>query len=330
MNKAKWILYFGLILFLGVQIFLYFNGFFTDRLKPLSIPLSDSFTGNILFTGDTSGAFDLASCERFGSLSRRSALLNKFGEYLYVDTGNFTSENPTINTRTLMLFAQAYRYMNLSAMNITKRDLIALADANAPNMGAHFVSANLEIHTPENLKNAVSTFRLIPLTLKRGKEARRIMIGVTGITHNERQLHDDKVQFTITAIENSLAEVLKSLEQADIKILLFNESYFTLKRLIMQDKLKFDLIIARATLPDQENRVEYINHIPVVFPSEYGRSLGYIRVSQTNSKFKFDFNAFDLGMGAPLDKNMETISRAIRIKIREKSAPKTTSGVKTP
>jgi len=54
----------------------------------------DLLAGDIFFTGDTSGQFDPVGCDRLGSLSRRSYLLKKFDQYLYLDCGNFTHDNP--------------------------------------------------------------------------------------------------------------------------------------------------------------------------------------------------------------------------------------------
>jgi hypothetical protein len=287
-------------------------------------------TGDIFFTGDTFGKYGLMGCDRIGSISRRATILKKFTDYLYVDFGNFTMDNPQINKTAGPILLKAYRYMDLKVMNLTKRDLLNLTESNIDNSETsdiHFVSANLHISAPHRPANAntnknihgleklISTCQLIPLRLKNNKETQEIFVGITGISNNERKLHCGKLNYDIKDIRQSLEQVMPILEKADIRILLFNETFFQLKRLLMDGTIRFDLVIAYPTLPEHINGYTYIKNTPVVFPDEYGRSLGHVRVYKKKPGYEFKFNWYELGMGIPEDKPMTALTRMIRQRI---------------
>jgi hypothetical protein len=52
-----------------------------------------------------------------------------------------------------------------------------------------------------------------------------------------------------------------------------------------------------------------------VFPDEYGRSLGHVRVYKIKNVYSFKFNWYELGMGIPEDQQMKILTRMIRQRI---------------
>jgi hypothetical protein len=220
---------------------LYFND--TDG-RPGKNRNKEILTGDIFFTGDTFGKYGLIGCDRMGSISRRAKVLRKFDYYLYMDFGNFTPDNPNINKAVVPLFLKAYQYMDLKVMNLTKRDLLNLTDNNFDTGKIReigLVSANIQVNTPGNITNIntgnrdkmVPTCHLVPFRLKNAEEIQEILVGITGVSNNERKLHKNKLKFKIKGIRQSLKQVMPVLDKADLKILLFNETFFELKRLLM-------------------------------------------------------------------------------------------------
>ncbi|MCK4766522.1 MAG: hypothetical protein KAW12_30285 [Candidatus Aminicenantes bacterium] len=236
-KENKWLI-FTILIFIVTQLLLFFinfDGVSSARKKRL-------LSGDIFFSGDTFGRFDSAGCDMLGSISRRAALLKKFDDYLYVDFGNFSGDSAIINRAALPLITEAYRAMKLRVMNLTKRDFIALSGqgGDSGELGIDFISANLRIPRPSknaaNLPYRASTFKLLPFKMSSEKETRWIVVGVAGISGDERRLHRGDLDFSVRDIAQSLAGIKKNLEKADLKILLFNESYFKLKRLDLRNQ----------------------------------------------------------------------------------------------
>lgn len=124
-----------IVVFIITQVLLYslnFNQwFFNDtRGLPGLNQNTEILTGDIFFTGDTSGKYGLVGCDRLGSISRRAKILKKFGDYLYLDFGNFTMDNPHMDKAAVPIILKAYRYMDLKVMNLTKRDLLNLVETD--------------------------------------------------------------------------------------------------------------------------------------------------------------------------------------------------------
>jgi hypothetical protein len=285
---------------------------------------SQLLTGHIFFTGDTFGKYGLVGCDRLGSISRRAKVLKKFDDYLYMDFGNFTVDNDVTNKAVVPILLKAYGYMDLKVMNLIKRDLLNLATANfhiKEILELPLVSANLHLEAPrqppdskENIRESeqvIAAHRLIPLQLKNREDTKLIIVGITGISNNERKLHKNKINFKIKDTRQSLARVMPFLEKADLKILLFNETFFELKKLLADGSIRFDLVIAYPTLPEHINGYTYIKNTPVVFPDEYGRSLGHARVCKINGDYSFEFDWYKLGMGIPRDQQMKTLTSMI-------------------
>jgi len=294
---------FAVILFLAAEGF-YFSGRFKSKNETdLTGDPSKSriLTGAILCTADVTGYYEPAGCERFGSLTRRAALLNHFKNYLYLDAGHFTSDKLARNKAVAPFMETAYALMKLDAMNLTKHDMVNLYKIQHENLLLDYVSANLRIQAPGYLKNCLRPFKLIPFRLTCRSSTKDIRVGITGITDNERQIHPADLKFTVEDIEQSLKQVAPHLEPADIKILLFNDSFFKLEQLIRDKHIRFDLVIARATVPDLINRMLVIGDTTIVFPDEYGRTLGYIAVTREKNKYNFGFKALIPGMGTRED-----------------------------
>jgi len=321
--------------FIITQILLYslnFNQlFFSDTENFAGINKNkNSLTGDIFFTGDTFGKYGLVGCDRLGSISRRAKILKKFSDYLYLDFGNFTFDNADVNKAAVPILLKAYQYMHLKVMNLTKRDLLNLTEINIDlekTRDISFLSANLQLNGPhrppdsneniDRLEKMIATHQMIPLRLRNNEEIKQILVGITGISNNERKLHKNKINFQIKDIRQSLEKVIPFLEKADLKILLFNETFFELKRLLMDGTIRFDLVVAYPTLPGHINGYTYINNTPVVFTDDYGRSLGHVRIYKINNGYTFKFNWYELGMGIPEDDKVATLTRLISKRITD-------------
>lgn len=203
LTKDRFLLLAAVAVFLVIQFLLYslnFNKLFINDIEGCSWieENKEKLTGDIFFTGDTFGKYGLIGCDRLGSISRRAEVLKKFEDYLYLDFGNFTIDNPRINKASLPILLKAYQYMDLKVMNLTKRDLLNLAETNfdiRKIRGIHFLSANLYMNAPYLLINSNennleqgkfgSTYQLIPFHLKNNEEIQQILVGITGISNNE-------------------------------------------------------------------------------------------------------------------------------------------------
>jgi hypothetical protein len=281
--------------------------------------------GDILFTGDTFGVIDLYGCERFGSISRRATVLKKFPDYLYLDFGNISADSQRVNKAVFPLLLEGLQYMGLKVLNFTKQDFIDLSEIDCQIHGIHLVSANLDIQAPGTQGKLVSPYRLLSFRLKNETHNQVITIGITGISNNERKLHRGIAVYTVRDIKQSLQKIKNDLDKADLKILLFNDTYFKLEKLLANPGIRFDLVISCSTLPDQVNRMIRINNTAVVFADEYGRSLGHVRVVKKKEGFKFEYNAYNLGIGIPEDKRIKKITKGIIKRMQNRTGLKTKS-----
>ena len=318
-NKLTWdiliIIFFisVLILFqLGIFITGSFPHFNSDKTQSYLKKINDGFSGNILFTGDSGGFYELTGCERIGSTSRRAALLNKFTPYVYLDFGNFTSAGISRNKTTLPLIAHSYLSMHLNAINLTEKDWIHLNDTEdtREDKSLHFlpfVSANLEIKDNNFLGNEIPKFIFIPFLLTRKSESKEIILGITGITEHAKRLYGKDTVFSVREIIPALKEVKPLLSRTDIKILLFDGSFFSLKKMINENDLGFDLVISNATLPDHVDKCISINNTRVFTCDEHGRSLSNIRVIKYKDGYNYIFDTLITGMGAPEDEGIKSL-----------------------
>jgi len=277
----------------------------------------DLLAGDIFFTGDTSGQFDPVGCDRLGSLSRRSYLLKKFDRYLYLDCGNFTHNNPGVNRIIMPALYEVFRLMDLKAINLTRRDLINLDELAGKIPGMNLVSAHLEADRNGLLAGSITKAAFLPLVLRNRDTDKSIIVGVTGISGMERKLHRPGLSYESTASRESLTAIQNILERADLRILLFSDSYFELKRLIAEKRLSCDLVIAGATLGEHIDKMIYIQGIPVVFGDEFGRSLGHIRVFKKGREYLFEYESFKIGEGFPEDNRVKALVEEMKGKLEE-------------
>jgi hypothetical protein len=267
MVKNKKLLIIGLGVFLATQSVLWVIQ--SNKVSLIDNRLifgekKDLLAGDIFITGDTFGQFDPVGCDRLGSLSRRSYLLKKFDQYLYLDFGNFTHNNPGVNRIIMPALYEAFRLMDLNAINLTRRDLINLDELPGKIPGMNLVSAHLETARNGSLAGSVTKAVFLPLVLRNRDSNETIFVGVTGISGMERKLHRPGLHCEPMATRESLPAIRDILERADLRILLFNDTYFELKRLIAEKRLSFDLVIAGATLGEHIDKMIYIQGVPVV------------------------------------------------------------------
>ena len=321
-NNGKLIYVLLLFFFLLIQLILYLINFNRISFINNNIYLSnkDKFqTGNIFFTGDTKGAIDLIGCNKTkGSISRRAYILKKFDDYLYLDLGNFTNGNPQIDKTLIPVLLESFNYMKLNVINLTKRDLINIKNCNFDINKDIFTSSNIEIKTQNFSDNMISNYVLTPLKLKNENNECLIYIGIAGISDNRRIPNQSELDYSVKDIISSLKTIMSKLETADIKILLFNESFFRLKNLMMSGVIKFDLVLAQSLLPETKNKLIYINKTPIVFIDDLGKSLGHIKVYKGNQDYVFEFNFFELRRSLPEDNNMKTLTNIFKERIQNK------------
>jgi hypothetical protein len=252
-------------------------------------------------------------------------VLRKFDHYLYLDFGNITRNNERVNRAAFPLMREGLQYMGLSVLNLTKRDFINLSEIDYEPHGIHLVSANLRIQAPANQAKSVLPYKLLPLRLRSEKGARQITVGITGISNNLRKLHRGIARYTIADINPSLKKIMPDLEKADLKVLLFNDTWFKLEKLLAAPGIRFHLVIASSTLPLHINRMIYLHNTPVVFADEYGRSLGHVRVVKKKNGFTFDYNTYNLGMGIPRDRKIKEITKRIMKRMQNRTGLTTKS-----
>jgi len=267
------------------------------------VPQSSKPFVDVLFTSDSFGTLRLHGCERIGSLARRAAIIRKFSHYLYLDAGNLTSDDTVFNKAMLPFLEEALMSMGLRVLNLTKQDFLHLSEASYSLSRFYLVSANLRGRDRESRAGCVLDRVSIPFSLKNKERTIPIMVGITGVTSNYRHIYNSDSDYTIEEIETALVRTgdTKEMKKADLKILLFNDSFFKLQKLLKRTNLGFHLVIATPTLPEHPNSMIFVRGTPVVFAQENGRTLGHVRVEKNGNAYSFSFHYYTLGMGIPPD-----------------------------
>ncbi len=291
-----------LFIILLVEIFIIHQGIFPlFSSQPRSYILSQPGppTGDILFTGDTFGEYNLHGCEILGSLTRRATLIGKFKDPMYLEFGNFTPEHPRINEVAVPFIAEALQTMGLRVLNCTKYDFINLGETPVDSLPFILVSANLRIHTPRRLSGLVSPCVVIPFILRSKTGNLPVSVGITGITFDFRRMHHGIVQYVVQDPIDSIKKIKTTLEKAELKILLFNAPFYGLKKLLAVSPVRFDLVIASQSLPQHQKTMIRINGVPVAFSDDYGRTLGHVSVIKEPNGFRFQYTPLMIGLGLP-------------------------------
>jgi len=292
----------SLVLILSAELFIIHHGilptFHSKSQKYLS-EQPEKPTGNIVFTADTFGEYNLHGCEIMGSLTRRATLLGKFKNPLYLDLGNFTPEHPRIDKVGIRFIAEALQTMGLQVANFTKYDFVNLGETDVNTLPFLLVSANLRIQTPVHLRNLVTRCAVIPFSLRSKRGNYPIRVGITGITFNNRRMHDNVVEYEVSDPVLSLNEIKTTLDKSDLKILLFNGPFYRLKKVLAGSAVRFHLVMASQSLPGQERTRIRVHDVPAVFTDDYGRTLGHVCVTKESKGFGFKYTPLMIGLGLP-------------------------------
>jgi hypothetical protein len=310
------------IAFLTLTQLVIFVILFTDvLLSPFEKPIAKAYGqnaepyGEILFSGDLFGRTSESGCSRLGSLAARATIVKKFPSTnrIYLDFGNLLSDEFVKNRVEVPLLVEAYRRMGLGILNLTKRDLLKLVDSGSDICGIPLVSANLRIRrhpsaVPSQILRLppITSHVVLPLRLSGGdspNDNEAIRVAVTGVSDDLRYMHQGRVEVTAADIYSSIKSIMPLLDKADLKVLLFNDSFFKLEELLSQPGIRFHLVLAASTLPGHVNRAITVEGTPVVFSDEEGRSVGHVRVFKKagDSGFRFETRFFVPGLGAPKD-----------------------------
>ncbi|MCS6803978.1 MAG: hypothetical protein RMM98_02495 [Acidobacteriota bacterium] len=165
---------------------------------------SDGFAASIFFVSDLTGSLDVCGCAQNpqGGIARQKGFLNEFENryrgipYLYVDLGHSLSERTKFGTMNLLepvrvgneWVLRAYNELNVSAVNVSFRDLVHLRHTLAADVFAkqrrelpvltRFVSANVKPKT--NAHVALPPYLI--QTLRGGRLKRPLKVALVGLT----------------------------------------------------------------------------------------------------------------------------------------------------
>ena len=261
--------------------------------------------GNIFVTGNLKGTLYYIGCNnKIDLTAKRSYVLSKYNNYINIDLGNFTYGNAQIDSLLIPLLLECFKYMKISCINFTKWDLLNISNVKYNLQNDLFVSANIET----NCKMIpINKYKLVPLTLKSNNDEILINVGITGISDDQRLINKNNVNYNVLDIKSSLNNTIPNLYQADIKILLFNSSFFKLKEIVNDNKMKIDLIIAQSSEHETTNKFIYINGIPIIFIDEYGTKLANVKIYKRKYKYEYDLNIIDLIKNIPEDNKIRSI-----------------------
>jgi hypothetical protein len=273
------------------------------------------YTGDMFFTGNQYGEFDLIGCNNNrGSITRRAFVLKRFKDYLYFDLGNFSSIKPEINKILIPTLLNSFKYMKLNAINFTKHDFVSFINSNNKIDPELFISANLEID--DKLKsNLVNKVKIFPLNLRNKKKEIEIKVAVTGVSGNPKILNEGNLNIKCRKINEGLLNIKDQLNGVDIKILLFNESSYILKRALLNCPIKFDLVLAQPLFTEQINKLIYINKVPVFFGDEYGQTLCHIKLYKLNDRYLFEYSNYEITGKFPEDNYLKIVIHLLKKKI---------------
>lgn len=165
---------------------------------------SDGFVASIFYVSDLTGSLDVCGCAQNpqGGIARQKGFLNEFENryrdtpYLYIDLGHSLSERTKLGTMNLLepvrvgneWVLRAYNQLNVSAVNISFRDLVHLKQTFATDRFAtqrrelpvltRFVSANVKPTTNAH----VTPPPYLIHTLRGGRLKRPLKVALVGLT----------------------------------------------------------------------------------------------------------------------------------------------------
>jgi hypothetical protein len=198
-------------------------------------------------------------------MTRRASTVKKFQNALYIDYGNAFKNNTRKNYSSIPRLERCYSHLGMDILNLTKRDFIHLIESGKRVTGLCLVSANLQFDSPASPQFSVFPYRLLHLRLTNQNTTEIISVGITGITNNNRLLHNENINFIVRDAATALKLIMPPLGKTDIKILLYNDWPHKLGPILSTPGIDFDLVIAATTQPQHLNTIIELKETLVFF-----------------------------------------------------------------
>ncbi len=276
---------------------------------------SDLLVGNIFLSGNTFGVMRYSQCGRTSEvLAKKVGLLDRFQDYLFIDTGNLTSGDPRVDANLFSPLTECLKLARLRAINATKNDLVSIAFSHPALDGVPFISANLGSDSIPVNKVSRLPFRMNGS----GQITETIDISITGIADNPRITNGGLPSgFFYVDPDISLKSIGSVMGEADLKILLVNYPLYKTKSVLEGVGFRFDLIVCQSSRYERPRTTTKINGTPVIILDESGRELTRVKVVKRGSKYDFAVSTLDLMKNWPTDKRAEEIVKAYFSRMEE-------------
>lgn len=279
----------SLIVFAFNQIFLFLNQLdYIHKGNKIYIGrLHKEIQWNLFFTGGINGIYnECPTCDGIKIFTPKlPTILTKFEDYLYYDIGNFSSSKRS--KARLNHIDWFLNQVNISAINLTKKDLIYLDSDLSKFPNVNFISSNIILEDKFRNQNNFTDIRFVKLNTI----SENIVVGITGLTDDSRIIGNWKSDFYIDNQIDSLNKTIPVLSNnSDFKILLYHDSLLNLKRLLNNiPSGSFDLVIGAYGNYFTE-KIKFINDIPYVYVGNKAKNIGHISLfSFSKNEFFFDY-----------------------------------------
>jgi len=279
--------------------------------------IDNYYKSNIYFIGDIEG--QISSCKDCDHirdpLPKVSTILKAQQDSLFFDIGN-SSNSLSSKYREFQPLLEIYGLMGITAINLTKRDVLRMSNDRREYKGIKLIASNIgqrgdsslgfdkksggmleEKAKVANISQNVS----IKFHKKKNNSFKAIKIGIVGLSDNRRVLTGGT---TKAVAEDQLEALKKSLPNINAvhAILLYHDSVLNLRR-ILSDKYinsRIILVLGRFGISDTD-RLRYIEGIPVAYVSGGGRYLGHIELYLDKNEFLTSYNEIYLDDYIPPD-----------------------------
>lgn len=267
--------------------------------------------GSIFFTGELNGIVsECADCQRtIAPLPKAAAIIRSLDSYLYFDIGNFTSGARPMKSSEISFYRDAFEYLRLNAINLTKKDSISLH--NSPyTRHFNFLSLNLLPVAPEENINTIGHF---PLEVSNATRKEMVSIAVTGLSDNRRMAGEDIMAVEIQNQVQALAALSKMEIGSTVLLVLYHDSEFNLSKFLYDYRGPHITLVIGCYGNTLTNEIKHIGKVPYVYIGNRGRYLGrmtlYFDGLQLHS---FNFRLIEINESYPDDTNIKNMADIIR------------------
>jgi len=296
-----------IIVFTFIQTFLIMNQFEIIHFyhKKIIFKNKDNFLkGDIFFTGDLEGfKEECVDCQgniRF--IPKVAHIIKSHDNYLYFDIGDFTPFTRITRESNGLKMIEIFNYLEVSAINLTKKDYYFLTKKFINSKKIKFVSSNLKLDS--EVYKSVSEIAYFPFKLSNNTNEKKIIIGITGLSDNRRIVGKWAKKVLIINQEKALKRTIKRInKKVDILILLYHDSPGKLKDLLINYSPKDIDIIIGSYGDFLSKKLFYINEIPVAYIGNRGKILINIKIyNYSKDKYFFKYNPIKIWKAMPEDK----------------------------